>query len=222
MSDGGVVFDFDGVLADTERLHLRAFQEVFAPRGWHLDEAEYFERWAGYSDRDVIAGVASDRGAALTAGALAALLAEKSGAFANAQAVGAALFPGVRTCVAALARQYPLAIASGSLRDEIQEFLDRWGLGPAFTAIVGADDVAAGKPAPDPYLAAVRLLGVAPGRAVAVEDTTWGLESARRAGLRTVAVTHTYSATVLASAEVIISTLHELTPAAVAALLRGT
>jgi sugar-phosphatase len=97
----------------------------------------------------------------------------------------------------------PIAIASGALSHEIEDVLDRTGLRSCFAAIVGADHTERSKPAPDPYIEAFARLQVSasrallPGRTVAIEDSRWGLESARAAGLRCVAVTNTYSASEL-------------------------
>ena len=84
-------------------------------------------------------------------------------------------------------------------------------LAHAFRAVVGADDVTSGKPAPEPYVKAAALLGVAPASAVAIEDSKWGLESARAAGLRTIGITTTYPASALAVADLIVDSLDEIT-----------
>ena len=103
--------------------------------------------------------------------------------------------------------------------------LDDAGLTRYFTAIVAAGETARGKPAPDPYERAVELLRASSGatldpwRVVAVEDTTQGLAAARAARLRTVAVTTTYPADVVSSAEVIVPTLREVTLSLLAALV---
>ena len=102
-----------------------------------------------------------------------------------------------------LAARCPLAIASGAIRPEIERVLQREGLLVDFQTIVAAGDTPVSKPAPDPYARAVELLSaatgvaLAPGECVAIEDSRWGLESARAAGLRTMAVAHTYPAAVL-------------------------
>src|SRR6185295_2032745 len=102
--------------------------------------------------------------------------------------------------------------ASGALGAEIRRVLDRADLTRLFTAIVAAEDTPSSKPAPDPYLRAVRLLQEARGPLaardrVAIEDSRWGLESARAAGLWTVAVAHTYRAAELGPADMIISSM---------------
>jgi beta-phosphoglucomutase-like phosphatase (HAD superfamily) len=108
----------------------------------------------------------------------------------------------------------PIAIASGALRAEIRRTLDRERLTSCFKFILGAEDSPASKPAPDPYQRAVALLGqsidrLRPSECVAVEDSPWGLQSARAAGLRTVGVAQTYDRAML-QADLVIASLEEL------------
>ena len=94
--------------------------------------------------------------------------------------------------------------------------LSRNHLASYFTAIVSAEDTPVSKPAPDPYLRALALLAPATGanlrgaECVAIEDSVWGLESARSAGLRTVGVAHTYQASALSAADLVIGGLDAL------------
>lgn len=207
-----VVFDFDGVLADTERLHLAAFQQVFTPRRWALNESAYFERYLGFDDEDLVDAYVRDHGFALDEAARTELLRQKASHYADLVASGSALYAHATACVRALAAHFPLAIASGSLRAEIEAILAPADLRDAFRAIVGADDVARSKPAPDTYTEAVKRLGIAAADAVAVEDSQWGLASAREAGLRTIGLTTSYPASALTDADRIITSLAELTP----------
>ncbi len=206
-----IVFDFDGVLADTEGLHLRTFQDVFSERGWTLDRAAYYDRYLGYDDIDLVTAFAGDERLAVTDAEIGEIVRDKTHRFAQYLASAAVLFPTARAAVTRLAPHYSLAIASGSLSEEITAILNHAGLTPAFRAIVGADDVARRKPAPDPYVEAVARLGVAPGAAVAIEDSRWGLASAHAAGLRTIGITTSYAASELTPADAIVSSLDEVT-----------
>ena len=214
-----VIFDFDGVLADTERLHMLALQQAFAGRGWALTDADYLTRYLGYDDRGVVAAFVAAEGIQITPRDAAAVLADKKRAYGELLAAGRVLFPGARACIQRLADVFPLAIASGSLRGEIEHILAANDLRDAFTAIVGADDVTAGKPAPDSYLSAASALGVHPARALAIEDSPWGLQSARSAGLVTIGVTTSYRADGLVDADHVITSLDEVTVALVRTLL---
>ena len=217
---GAVVFDFDGVLADTEGLHLRAFQTVFALRGWQLSETAYFDRYLGFGkDSDLVRTFAADNGIDLTPGEAERIAAAKMRTYAGIVEDGDALFAGAAAAVRRLGARYALAIASGSLRAEIEELLRPSGLIPEFAAIVGADDVAEAKPAPDLYLAAIARLKVPANRAVAIEDSRHGLASARTAGLRTIGLTTSYPAAALKAADVVVATLDEIDVDLIARLL---
>lgn len=214
-----IVFDFDGVLADSEGLHLAAFQEVLAARGWQLDADTYYERYLGFDDTDLVREFAQDRALDVRGLDIAALAAEKGAVYERRLAEGSLLYPGAAAVVGRLRDRFVLGIASGSLTREIDAVLERAGLRESFAVIVGADSVARGKPAPDPYLRAVRCLGVAPARAVAVEDSQWGLVSARAAGLRAIGITTSYPAAALGGADAVVGSLDDITVALVERLL---
>jgi beta-phosphoglucomutase-like phosphatase (HAD superfamily) len=216
-----VVFDFDGVLADTERLHFAAFRDVLARHGWRLEERAYFDRYLGFDDDALVAAFARDEGLAISHPVRAALVAEKGDLFLDRLQAGGVLYAGAREVVGRLGAHFPLGIASGSFAGEIRLILDAAGLRSAFRVIIGADDVARTKPAPDPYAAAIRGLGVAPAAAVAIEDSHWGLESAKSAGLRTIALATTYPASALGVADLVLPSLDHVTVDAVLGLIRG-
>ena len=214
-----VIFDFDGVLADTERLHLLALQRAFATHGWTLTDADYVTHYLGYDDRGVVAAFTRVKGIHMTADDAAGVLADKKRHYEALLTTAQVLFPGARACIQRLAEAFFLAIASGSLRGEIEHILAANNLRDPFKAIVGADDVRAGKPAPDSYLSATSALGVPPMRALAIEDSPWGLQSARSAGLVTIGVTTSYRAEALTDADHVITSLDEVTVALVRTLL---
>src|SRR5207248_6626454 len=115
-------------------------------------------------------------------------------------------------CVRRLAAAWPVGIASGALRADIDLMLRGAGLDDRFAFIVAAGDTDRTKPAPDPYLRAAELHGVPPAACVAIEDSHWGLESARGAGMKTIAVTHTYPREALGDADAVVDSLDEVTP----------
>lgn len=213
-----VVFDFDGVIANSEPLHFRAFRDVLASEGITLTEAEYYARYLGYNDERAFREIGVERGHRWDDRAIANLIARKAVVTEELEQHGSILFPGAREAIEHLARLCPLAIASGALRSEIDRTLERERLRIHFAVIVSADDGGASKPAPDPYLRAVERLSTAtrpgalrPSDCVAVEDSPWGLESARAAGLLTVGVAHTYTREALAQANAVVDTLDTLT-----------
>jgi len=205
-----IVFDFDGVIVDSEASHFLALQDTMVAAGWPLSGTEYGERYLGYSDRDTFAAVSDDRGLRLTPADIDRLAAEKGRRYEQRASAGPVLFPDAADCIRGLAQTFPLAIASGSLRHEIATVLDLHGLSALFAAIVGADNVSAGKPHPAPYLEAARQLNVPPALCAAIEDSPWGLESARAAGMFAIGVTHSYPAARLPAADAIVTSLRDV------------
>lgn len=220
-----IVFDFDGVIVDSERLHLRAYQDVLAPEGVVLSSDDYFSRYLGYDDVGVFKALGEDQDVPMDDGRVHTLIARKGQRYESLVAAGEMLFPGAADFIRSAAAAVPIAIASGSFTHEIEDTLQRVGLRGLFTVIVGADQTERSKPNPDPYLAAFAKLcahtgrELMPWRTVAIEDTKWGLISARGADLRCVAVTNTYTeAELRPDAELVFPGLHAISLAALDAL----
>jgi beta-phosphoglucomutase len=220
-----VVFDFDGVLANSEPLHFRAFRDVLAGQSVALTESDYYTRYLGYDDAGAFRAIADDRGLAWDERHVASLCATKAVTLEALEHHASVLFPGVREALARLTARGPVAIASGAIRPEIERVLEREGLTASFAVLVAAEDTAASKPDPAPYrLAVSRLnealsLGLAPGECVAIEDSRWGLESARGAELRTIAITNSYPREALAPfADRVVGHLDEVTDALLSTL----
>jgi beta-phosphoglucomutase len=213
-----VVFDFDGVIANSEPLHYQAFRDVLAEHGLELSKEDYYGRYLGYDDVGVFVAVAADRRLAWPAVRVAEMVSAKATQLERLEAGGSILFPGAEDAIRGFAARVPLAIASGALGPEIRRVLDRTNLTGCFAAIVAAGDTPVSKPAPDPYIRALALLArvagpLRAGECVAIEDSPWGLQSARAAGLHTIAVAHTYDHGAL-DADLVISSLAELDYAA--------
>ena len=207
-----IVFDFDGVIADSEPLHFAAFRDILAEEGLTLSEAEYYARFLGLDDAGVFGSISAD----WTAAHIGDMTARKAVRLETLERDRALLFPGADAAIRRAAAAVPIAIASGARNAEIRRVLDRSGLTTCFAAIVGADDTLRSKPAPDPYLFAIAQLGRAAGEpldaaeCVAIEDSCWGLESAHAAGLRTVAVAQTFDSAELAAADLVIPSVAAL------------
>jgi beta-phosphoglucomutase len=220
-----VVFDFDGVIADTEPLHLRAYQEMLGPEGIDLSREDYYARYLGYDDVGLFQTLAADRGIALTAETIGTWVESKARIIERMLSSDEVLFPDARECARMFARHVPLAVASGALEPEIDRVLTHSGLRDCFKAIASASDGVRGKPAPDLYLLAMAKLKqtttpLDPACCIAIEDSHWGLEAARAAGLRCVAVTNTYPAAELTLAHLVVDRLSELTVPKIEELLR--
>jgi beta-phosphoglucomutase len=206
-----IVFDFDGVLANSEPLHLRSYQTVLSELGIALDREEYYTHYLGYDDVTAFKVISERRGQRWSDAAIAEILERKTVVFDDIVAASDVLYPEAIPCVRRLAEAMPLGIASGALRHEIAAILRRADLEDCFRFIVAAGETAASKPAPDPYRRAAELHGVPPGQCVAIEDSRWGIASAKGAGLRCVGITQTYPAAGLPGADAIIDSLNEFT-----------
>jgi beta-phosphoglucomutase len=211
-----IIFDFDGVIANSEPLHLRAYQEVLASEGLVLDAADYYARYLGYDDVGAFKAFGADRGRVWTSTDLERLIQGKARRLEALEQDLSILFPGAADAVRRTSQAFPIAIASGALGAEIRRVLDREQLAGCFTAIVAAEDTPLSKPAPDPYLRAVSMLAAVLGSdlaaadCVALEDSRWGLQSARAAGLHTVGVAQTYDKKMLVEADLVIDTIGDL------------
>ena len=184
-----VIFDFDGILVDTEPMHYEAFREAFRAKGTGIDAVN-----------------------------LAELVVEKSRAFHDGLRNGVSPYPGAVPMIESLhADGLPLALCSGALRSDIDPILARLGVARCFPVIVAADDVRKSKPDPESYGLAFRKLSetypsrmTIPEASIAVEDTPAGIRSAKGAGLRVLAVTNSYGAGELSGADWITDSLENV------------
>jgi beta-phosphoglucomutase len=213
-----VIFDFDGILVDSEPMHYRAFTEVLDPPGMGFPWKEYVETYMGFDDRDAFREALRTKGIDLDDANLARLVAAKSRAFQDGLRNGVAAYPGVLPLIESLrAADLPLALCSGALRSDIDPILAQLGVARCFDVIVSADDVRRSKPDPESYALAFARLSeryvtmlTVPGKSVAVEDTPAGIRSAKGAGLRVLAVTNSYGAGELAEADWIADSLESV------------
>jgi beta-phosphoglucomutase len=225
MTPDAVVFDFDGVLANTEPLHLRVYQMLSAEHGFSFTADEYYSRYLGFDDVGVFEALSRDKGLRVDGDRMAALIERKTVLFQSLVRESPVLFPGTAECLRAMRATCPIAIASGALSHEIALILTSAGLDGLVPVVVAAGDTPRGKPAPDPYRLAMERLSAAAGRhlrpeaSVAIEDSRWGLESARDAGLLTVGLTTSYAASELGRPDLVLSDIAEATPARLGALV---
>jgi beta-phosphoglucomutase len=205
------VFDFDGVLVDSEPLHFRSLRDALRPEGVEISEEEYLQVYLAYDDREAIRLALERHGEEADPARRARIEARKVEAFARL-IPEVPVFDGARDLVRALEAQMPLAIASGARHAEIDAILRGVSLRDAFLTIVGAEDAERTKPDPAPYLEAARRLaartpGLAPGDCVAFEDSMAGIAAALGAGLKVVGVAHSYPAEKLRAAHRVVDSL---------------
>lgn len=181
-----ILFDFDGVLMDSEPVHFGAWVEALAPLGFRMEWDEFAARCVGVSEPATMEILAASQRPPLDLEAVRARYPLKQELF-RARLISELPFaPGVREFLASLEGHCRLAVVTSSARCEIEPLLEQGGLRPYFGAVVCAEDVPRHKPAPDPYLLAARLLGTS--AALVAEDSDAGMASARAAGFDAVRI----------------------------------
>jgi beta-phosphoglucomutase len=176
-----IIFDFDGVLVDSEPVHYECWLEILAPYGVTLDWNTYSEHCIGVSDRAMLAMLCEKASAPLEFDKLWADYPRKKELFRERMLHANAITAEVLKLIHNLRPSYQLAVVTSSGRREVEPILAAAGILDELDAVVYGDDVKNLKPAPDPYLLAVERLGVS--RALAIEDSQAGIASARAAGL---------------------------------------
>lgn len=218
MAIRAVVFDFNGVLVDDEHVHFELFHETLGELGIALSEREYHEEYLGFDDRGAFA-VALDRaGQPHDREAIDRLIARKAARYRVVAAGGLRIFPGAAESVRAAAKLGPVAICSGALRDEVHFGLDTIGVRDLVREVVASEDTQRCKPDPEGYLLTLKRLraigptDLQPGECLVIEDSLAGIQSALAAGMRPIAVAHTYTPNELiqAGALAVLDSLAEL------------
>ena len=215
-----VLFDFDGVLCNSEPLHFFAFQEVLAAEKIRLTEAEYYSEMIGFDDKGAFKHIFALRGRELDPKTFLRVITRKSEVMMDL--IRRRKFeplPGVEEFVRGLWRHCPLGICSGALREEIEAMLEGLALRDCFSAIVAAEDVDVGKPDPRGYLLTASLLSeklssnhnhrkpLKPADCLIVEDAPTVIHQVKKIGFPTLAVTTSYPAEKLAEANYVVPSL---------------
>ncbi len=213
-----VIFDFDGVITDSEILHFRAFNAVLTQYGFQLTKPEYYKKYLGMNDADCFRALIAEGRLPIQEPQIKSLGQQKTRVFEKLAKTEGKIIEGVREFLDTLsAAKVPIAICSGALRAEIELILEEAGLRNYFAVIVSAEEVTRGKPDPEGFLLALEKLNnlwpepITAERCIVVEDSHWGLKAARAAGMRTIAVTNTYDAAQLKQADKVVARLDELT-----------
>ncbi len=213
-----VIFDFDGVITDSEILHLRAFNRSLAPYGIEISTKDYYANYLGYSDFDCYKALIDNGVLKIEPQQIANVVSQKSRIFEELTKTEGRTIEGVHEFLRMLKHnKVPMAICSGSLMAEIEVILDEAKLRQFFVVIVSAEQVKKGKPSPEGFLLTLQKLNkkfrppIAAGECIVIEDSRWGLQAAHAAGMHTIAVTNSYGADQLTLAEKVVAKLNELT-----------
>lgn len=178
-----IIFDMDGLLTDTEPLHMQAYVEVVNRHGLPLKEDQYAEHWIvkGLGITEYLEKLGSDLRPE-------DLRAEKAVIYEALVAAKLRPMPGAVDLVERFYGRLPLAVGSSNWRANVLAALDGTGLLKYMEAVIAKEDVARGKPAPDIFLAAAKALNVAPENCVVLEDAAKGVIAAERAGMPALAI----------------------------------
>ena len=208
-----IIFDCDGVIADTEPIHLAGFSRVLAEEDITLIEEDYFDQYLALDDRGCFIKAFAARGDSLTPDQITERIRRKAGYVERAMQANLQLMPGAAELIRRAAECYPLAVASGALRAEIELILNYGGFRDCFRAIVSAEDVVRSKPYPDPFIKALELLNLStidriePRECLVIEDSIHGINAAHQAAMRCLAVTNSYPRERLSEAEIVVDSL---------------
>ncbi len=207
-----VIFDFDGIIVDSEPLHFRAFNEVLQPHGKEISWEDYCDTYIGFDDRDAFKAIFEAHREKISSSTLKDLIRRKADVFQNYIENGEATpLPGAVELIKSIPGRLPVALCSGALKQDITPVLQKLGIDNAFSVIVTAEDTAKSKPDPAPYLLALEKLGISDGAtAAAIEDTPAGIISAKGAGLKVLAVTNSYDRQYLLEADAVTDSLEQV------------
>jgi HAD superfamily hydrolase (TIGR01509 family) len=194
-----IIFDFDGILVDSEPLIMKLIQEMAAREGWPLCDEEYYRDYLALDDRGIIEHLWRSHGRSISPARRDELLAWKAHAYEKIIHDGLPPVPGAVEFVLSAAQRFPLAIASGSLQAEIEHLLHKLGLREKFAVLATAEDCERSKPDPELYLKALSRLRELPqlheprleaSECLAIEDAPFGVVAAQAAGMKCLALAH--------------------------------
>jgi HAD superfamily hydrolase (TIGR01509 family) len=216
-----VIFDCDGVIVNSEPHHLTAFREVLSTMGISLSMEEYYTKYLAMDDKGCFEAVLRANNRPVDDATLQELIRRKMQAYQRLSTEELILYPGVVDLVKKLQGKYRLAIASGAFHEEVKFALEKGGIHDAFPVLVTARDVRNGKPHPEAFQTALAQINrqdpapsppIRPEECVVIEDSVHGIDGAKAAGMKCLAVTNSYPKAKLTRAEIIVDTLDGIEP----------
>ena len=212
-----VIFDFDGVITDSEVLHLRSFNRVLGRFNVEISSKDYYQTYLGLSDFDCYRALIKNGVLRISERQIPGLVEQKNRIFEELARTEGRTIEGVHKFLKMLYQnKVPMSICSGALGSEIEMLLEEADLRYFFSVIVSAEQVKKGKPDPEGFLLTLERLNkgrtepITANQCIVIEDSHWGLAAASAAGMHTIAVTNTYEAEYLGRAEKIVSRLDTL------------
>jgi len=216
-----ILFDFNGVILNDEPIHFKALQEAVSCLGLELSEKDYWDKYLPFDNTECLRAICRDHAIRLSEEERDRIIGAKIESYTRRIREGYPLFPGASSFIETAALQYPLALASGARREEIETTLQATGLRKHFLVIVAAEDFTLGKPHPESFLLALNKLneakgggipgGINPEECLVIEDSVGGVAGARAAGMRCLAISNSYPPEKLIEADKVVSSLESLT-----------
>jgi beta-phosphoglucomutase len=211
-----ILFDCDGVIADTEPLHFETFRKVLEENKLIITENQYYSDYLAYDDRECFKKAFADNGKLLSPDLLDRLILRKASIFEPILKETLAFFPGVKQLIHSAFEKFPLAIASGARRSEVDLILHAGKLQNYFKVIVTAENVIRSKPHPETFITAYEELKrvfssfFLPEECLVIEDSIFGIKGAQSAGMRCLAITNSYDREELKQADFIMDSLLDI------------
>ena len=185
-----VIFDLDGTLTNSDKVHFQVFQRLFAERGISLDRALYRQKVSGRQNAAILADFLPD----LSETEVEAFSADKEAAFRDAAKGNLTPLAGLPELLAQLeSQELPVAVVTNAPPENADFMLKELGLSDTFSPVVISEELPRGKPDPLPYQTALDKLSIAAEEAIAFEDSAAGIRSAVGAGIKTIGVMTTHS-----------------------------
>lgn len=203
-----VIWDMDGVIADTALYHLQAWQEVLLKKGVHFTEKD-FQKSFGQRNEEIIRKVLGEE---ISQDEIDLIAIDKEESFRRIVRPNLKILPGVIELMKALIEsRFKMALASSTAMENIRLLTEGLGIDRCFQSIVSAEDVTEGKPSPQVFILAAERLGVEPRNCIVIEDAVAGVTAAKRAGMSCLAITNTHPQKSLAEADLVLNTLEAVT-----------
>lgn len=211
-----IIFDFDGVLFDSEKIHLYACNQVFKTLGFTITEEKYFQNYVGLSDNEMFDLILKDMNIKLKQDTVKSLRKNKIAAYKEYLTHSISLdgVPGVKEFLQTYAQRINrFAICSGATSEEIEDTLlklENGELKDYFKHVISIDNISIGKPSPEGYLLAANRLGILPQYCLAIEDTPVGIAAAKNAGMDVIGITTSHEESALKQADFVANNYNEI------------
>lgn len=211
-----IIFDFDGVITNTEPVHIESWLGVLEELGISFDDDEYNSNYLGFNDRDFLDALGRMHGHFFEEEEKARLTEEKSLATMRMLDRNIPLMPGIAEFVDAVKDKYLLAICSGTQKSEIEYVLRKLKWAGLFNPVISSESVKRGKPDPEGYIRAFEELSersndpILSEHVLAIEDSPKGVAAAKAAGLKCAAIRGTFAAEELSKADQVCQTINEI------------